>query len=165
MMQVRGARAKTAMGAVYRHELEVPNEAIDRNNHVNNVQYVQWMQDAAVLHSDAVGCTAATETIGATWVARGHRIEYLRPAFAGERIVVLTWVADFRRVRSLRKYRFVRLPGGEILAHGETDWVFVDARNGKPRAIPANVLAAFELLPESAEQQARLDPTIAALAG
>ena len=132
MMQVRGACAKTAMGAVYRHQLEVPNAAIDRNNHVNNVQYVQWMQDAAVLHSDAVGSTAATETTGATWVARSHRIEYLRPAFAGERIVVLTWVADFRRVPSLRKYRLVRLPGGEILAHGETDWVFVDATEAAP---------------------------------
>ena len=37
-----------AIGAV---ELVVPDTAIDANGHVNNVQYVQWMQDAAIAHS------------------------------------------------------------------------------------------------------------------
>ena len=86
--------------SVYRVEILVPAEAVDRNRHVNNVAYVQWMQDAAIRHSAAAGCTRMTEAIGATWVARMHRIEYLSPAFAGEAITVLTWVADFRKVRS-----------------------------------------------------------------
>ena len=45
--------------ATYRHEFTVPESAVDQNGHVNNVVYVQWMQDVAVLHSDAVGGTRA----------------------------------------------------------------------------------------------------------
>jgi len=134
------------MRRVYRFEFTVPDAAIDRNGHVNNVQYVQWMQDVAILHSDATGCMAATKAIGATWVVRSHRIEYLRPALAGDRIIVFTWVAGMRKVRSLRKYRFVRAADGEVLAQGETDWAFVDAANGRPRPIPEAVSGLFEVL-------------------
>jgi acyl-CoA thioester hydrolase len=135
----------------FRHEFEVSESALDRNGHVNNVQYVQWMQDVAVMHADAAGCSAATDAAGATWVARSHWIEYLRPAFAGDRVAAVTWVSSFRRVRSLRKYRFVRIDDGALLAEGETDWVFIDAGTGKLRAIPGEVTSAFTLLPENEE--------------
>ena len=133
------------MEPVYRVEILVPAEAVDRNRHVNNVAYVQWMQDAAIQHSAATGCTRMTEAIGATWVARMHRIEYLSPAFAGEAITVLTWVADFRRVRSLRRYKFIRAADQRVLAQGETDWVLVDVATGRPRGwCPTNLIAAGE---------------------
>ena len=146
--------AGSAMIRTFRHEFDVPESALDRNRHVNNVQYVQWMQDVAVMHADAAGCSAATDAVGATWVARSHWIEYLRPAFGGERIAAVTWVSNFRRVRSLRKYRFVRIDDGALLAEGETDWVFVDAATGKLRAIPDSVAGAFTLVPENEEPDA-----------
>jgi acyl-CoA thioester hydrolase len=136
------------MEAIYRYEMIVPAEAVDRNRHVNNVAYVQWMQDVALRHSAATGCTRMTEAIGATWVARMHRIEYLSPAFAGETINVLTWVADFRKVRSLRRYRFVRAADQKVLAEGETDWVLVDASTGRPRVVPEELANLFELIPD-----------------
>ena len=136
------------MEPVYRLEIIVPAEAVDRNRHVNNVAYVQWMQDAAIQHSAATGCTRMTEALGATWVARMHRIEYLSPAFAGEAITVLTWVADFRKVRSLRRYRFIRAADQQVLAQGETDWVLVDVATGRPRGIPAELVNLFELVPD-----------------
>ena len=54
---------------IYRYELTVPKEAEDQNGHVNNIEYLRWMQDAAVQHSGTSGCTEATNAIGATWVA------------------------------------------------------------------------------------------------
>jgi len=137
------------MQAIYRHRFIVGPEAIDANGHVNNVVYVQWMQDVAVRHADAAGCTDATRRIGATWVARSHRIEYLSPAFADDEIEALTWVASFRKVRSLRRYQFVRITDNVTLAQGETDWVFMDLRSGRPRSIPEAVSAAFVLLPDA----------------
>jgi acyl-CoA thioester hydrolase len=113
---------------------------------------VQWMQDAALKHSGASGCTQMTEAVGATWVARMHRIEYLSPAFVGDVLTVQTWVADFRKVRSLRRYRFIRAADHKVIAEGETDWVFVDAATGRPRAIPREIAGMFELLPDGARQ-------------
>ena len=75
--------------SIYRHVFTVPDSATDQNGHVNNVVYVQWMQDVAILHFGASGGAKAMHGAGATWVARSHRIEYLKPAFAGEGVTAL----------------------------------------------------------------------------
>jgi len=142
------------MPQIYCYELTVPEDALDENGHVNNVEYLRWMLDAAVAHSRSQGCTEATRDAGATWVVRTHRIEYLIPAYAGEHICVLTWVSNFRRVQSLRKYKVIRIEDNAVLAEGETDWVFINAANGQLRSIPKNVMATFELLPEDKEKEA-----------
>ncbi len=135
------------------HRIEVSEASIDRLGHVNNVEYVRWMQDAATAHSDAVGCTAATEAAGAAWMARRHQIEYFKPAFAGDRIEVRTWVSDVRRAFSLRRYEFVRTGDDTLLARGETDWVYVDLTSGRPRSVPQEIRAMFELQEEAAEDE------------
>lgn len=132
----------------YRFELTVPDAAVDENRHVNNVVYVQWMQEAAVRHATATGCVAATHARGATWVVRSHTIEYLRPAHAGDRLTVETWVVDARQARSTRRYRFLRANDGRPVAEGETQWVYVDAESGRPRPIPPEVIGVFRLLPD-----------------
>lgn len=139
------------MSQVYHYKLTVPEDAVDINGHVNNIEYIRWMQMAAVLHSDARGCTRATAAAGATWVVRTHKIKYLRPAFAGEKLIVLTWVSNFRRVQSLRKYRIIRMKDRAVLVDGETEWVFVGAKTGRLRSIPPDVMSSFELLPGEKE--------------
>ena len=138
------------MGDAYVHayEIAVDPSSIDANGHVNNVEFVRWMQDAAVRHADARGCTAATAAAGATWVARSHHIEYLRPALPGDVVRVQTWVADYRRAFSLRRYRFSRAADGVVLASGETNWVYVDAQTGRPKSIPDAIRAMFDIPPE-----------------
>jgi acyl-CoA thioester hydrolase len=138
---------------IYQHKLKVTPNFIDPNGHVNNVHYVHWMQEAAIAHSSEVGCSQATREAGATWVVRSHRIEYLRPALPGDEIIVLTWVTNFRKVRSLRKYRFMRVSDHTILADGQTDWVYVDALTGRPLMIPADIAALFEIIPEDDEPE------------
>lgn len=124
---------------IYTKTITIPPAAIDENGHVNNVVYVQWMQDIAVEHyASSGGVTAQGEN--ATWVVREHKVEYLQPAFAGQEIEIRTWVEDARRVRSLRKYEFVRKADGALLVRGETDWVFVDTRSGRPLPIPPAVI-------------------------
>jgi acyl-CoA thioester hydrolase len=144
---------QNSISPVYRYDITVSKEAVDENGHVNNVEYVRWMQEAAIHHSDSRGCTEATKVAGAIWVVRMHRIEYLRPAFAGEEVSVLTWVANFRRVLTLRKYRFVRVHDNAIIAEGETDWVFVDIVSGKPRSIPKEVSSVFVVVPDDKETE------------
>ncbi len=139
------------MPQIFRHAFYVAEKAIDGNGHVNNVCYLQWMQDVAVLHSEESGCTSASVKAGAIWVVRSHYIEYLKPAFAGDHIEVLTWVTNFRRAMSLRKYKFIRVSDNNVLSRGETDWVFVDIKSGRPRSIPAEVQNTFELLSEDQE--------------
>ncbi len=131
------------ISTIYSKTILIPPAAIDENGHVNNVVYVQWMQDLAVEHYASIG---GIEVQGpdATWVVRKHSIEYFLPAFEGEEIEARTWVEDLRKVRSLRMYEFVRKSDGKVLVKGETDWVFMDAKTGRPRAIPSEVGAIFK---------------------
>ena len=138
-----------AIGTV---DLVVPESAIDVNGHVNNVQYVQWMQDAAMAHSASLGWPQERyATIGRTWVIRSHTIEYLHSAYAGDHITIHTWVAEFHRFRTLRKFKFVRLGDNSTLAVAATVFIFCDLATGKPRSIPPEVLAAYPLVNSNEE--------------
>jgi acyl-CoA thioester hydrolase len=136
---------------VFREEFIVLPEAIDANGHVNNVVFVQWMQDVATRHFERVGGGELMRKAGAIWVARSHKVEYFSPAFAEDRVEVMTWVANFSRVRSLRRYKFVRAGDGKLLVRGETDWVFVNVSSGRPCSIPEAIEKAFVLVTGNAE--------------
>jgi len=126
----------------YSKLIKIPKSSIDENGHVNNVAYVQWMQDIAVEHYASIGGIEAQGS-ESTWVVREHNIEYFLPAFENEEIEIKTWVENIRRVRSLRKYEFVRKSDDKVLVKGETDWVFVDVKTGMPRAVPKEVENIF----------------------
>jgi len=146
------------MPRVLVERLPITAESIDLNGHVNNQEYVRWMQDIATAHSHAQGWTVAryfaTKT---TWVIRSHYIEYLRPAFVGDELLVATWVAGMAAQTSPRKYRFVRTRDGKTVAEAETLWVYCDATSGRPQDITAEVRAAFPIVTDEAEIRAAID--------
>jgi acyl-CoA thioester hydrolase len=131
---------------IFSYSFTVPESVIDENGHVNNVAYVQWMQDAAIRHSESV--TEYKPAENSTWYAREHRIEYLLPAFLGEEVEVRTWLSEVKRVRAHRRYEFIRKSDGKVIAKGESEWVYVDARTGRPIALPAGVEEFFPVLPD-----------------
>jgi acyl-CoA thioester hydrolase len=131
------------ISSIYSKVITIPKSAIDENGHVNNVAYVQWMQDIAVEHYASIGGIEAQGN-DSTWVVREHKVEYLLPAFVDEEIEIRTWVENIRRVRSLRKYEFIRKSDGKVLVRGETDWVFVDTKTGTPKVVPEEVIKVFK---------------------
>ena len=116
--------------------VEVLPEHIDINGHVNNVEYVRWMQDVAIAHSEAVGGRKAAHDLGCTWFAREHHIKYLMPVKLGEVLVVRTWADSFRKTSSIRRYDFHRLQDDRIVTEASTNWVYVDLASGRPKPIP-----------------------------
>lgn len=138
---------------IHKYQFAVLPEVIDRNGHVNNVAYVQWMQDAAVRHSRAVLRDGIYHELNATWVARSHHIEYLSPAFENDTIEVRTWLTGLRRVRCRRKYQFVRVSDEKLVAQGETDWVFVSADDGRPKSVPDEIREAFVFVDDDNSDQ------------
>lgn len=119
---------------------------IDELGHVNNLRYIEWMLAAAIDHSDAVGWSRARyEALGCAWVVRSHTIEYLRPAFVGDEVVVRTWVSEIGKVSSRRKYAIARADG-QVLARAETLWVFISRRTHSLDRVPPELLAAFPVV-------------------
>jgi acyl-CoA thioester hydrolase len=132
------------MPDIFYHPHVVQADEIDELGHANNVFYIAWMQSAAVAHSAAQGWPPARyQALGQGWVVRSHAIEYLLPAYAGDHVVVETWVATMKKVTSLRRYRIVRKGDGATLATAETNWAFLDLASGKPVRIPPEVAGGF----------------------
>ena len=75
---------------VHEFNLVVSREDIDALNHVNNVRYVQWVQDAAEAHWNLL----ATEDLKNKyiWMVLSHQIRYKGQAFPGDLLSIKTYV-------------------------------------------------------------------------
>jgi acyl-CoA thioester hydrolase len=132
---------------VFAHRLEVARASIDGNGHVNNLEYLRWMQEVATAHSAAAGWPLERYAAERTaWVVRKHAIEYVRPAFEGERLAAFTWVEGFRAHVSPRGYLFWREGDRAVIARAQTLWVYVDAASGRPARVPEAFRAQFDLV-------------------
>ena len=135
------------MPRVFHYHHTVAGSEIDGLHHASNVAYVDWMQAAAIAHSDAQGWDANRYLrIGYGWVVRSHKIEYLQPAFEGEAIDVETWVATMKKVSSLRRFRIWRCSDHALLAKAETLWAFVSYESRQPKRILPEIAEAFEIV-------------------
>jgi acyl-CoA thioester hydrolase len=102
------------------------------------------MQEAAMDASAASGYDIPRyESMGRQWLIRETDISYLRPLTYGDSVIVKTWVADFRRVRSRRAYELRHAETSEPIAQAHTDWVYLDTLSTRPVTIPSEMIAAF----------------------
>ena len=132
---------------VFARTFSVPEDAIDELGHVSNLKYLAWMQDIAIQHSAERGWPVERYLEnGAVWVVRSHFITYLRPAFAGETITLGTWVAELKQRSSSRRYLVRRASDQQALVEAETVWVYVDRQSGRPRRIPDELRASFDVI-------------------
>jgi acyl-CoA thioester hydrolase len=128
-------------------------DAIDMNNHVNNLEYLRWMQDVAIQHSTAQGWPVERYmSIGSSWVVRSHYIKYIRPAFLGDAVSIVTWISSMSMQESPRRYLFWRASDNKVLAEAETLWVFVDLRTGRPCPISEQLKSAFDIVSEDNDE-------------
>ena len=135
------------MPHIFEYSHTVTEDEIDVLRHANNVAYIEWLQSAAVAHSAAQGWPAQRyQDLGLGWVVRSHAIEYLRPAFADDRIVVRTWVATMSKATSIRRYRILRPADDALLATAETRWAFINFSTRQPLRIPSEIADAFTLV-------------------
>lgn len=121
-------------------------EDIDAFNHVNNVRYIAWTADAAWGHSNALGVSFADyERIGVGFVVQRHEFEYLYPLLEGEEAHVATWIHDNDgRVRTRRRYEIRRGSDGKLCFKGETMFVTIDMKTGKPARMPKEFAEIFK---------------------
>jgi acyl-CoA thioester hydrolase len=116
----------------------------DAYGHVNNANYLRYMQEAAFEASAAAGYTVARyQALKRIWYVRESDITFLRPLAYGESASVKTWVSDFRRIHCHRAYELFEQASGDIAARASTDWVFLDADSLRPLTIPPEIVAAY----------------------
>lgn len=146
------------MPEIHIKRLQVEDDAIDVHQHVNNQEYLRWMQEVAIEHSTAQGWPMARYLeCGSSWYVKSHFIDYLRPALLGEEIIIATWVSGMFERNSPRQTLFLRANDRQILARAETQWIFVSLGTGRPIAIPNELRSAFDIIETESEAFARIE--------
>ena len=114
---------------------------IDEQNHVNNTVHLRWIQDVATAHWKSLASTEAQAAIG--WVVLRHEIDYRSPASLGDEILLRTWVGKASRLKFERFTEIRRKIDNRLFAEGQTLWVPIDVRTGKPMRVSAELRAQF----------------------
>lgn len=145
------------MPAIYPYNHVVQKNEVEPDGYVSCLTYLLWTRSAALAHSAEHGWGEDRYIdIGAAWVVRSHSIQYLRPAFVGQEVVVETWVSSFKKTKSLRKYRIMRPSDDSLLVTAETNWALIDIAKRRPCRIPDDLKEAFPIVPESEEPFTKL---------
>ena len=129
---------------VFETEIEVEEHHLDENLHVNNVQYLQWVQDNAKAHWEQ---EAKPEWLDLyIWVALSHHIEYKKLAFHSDLLKLQTSIKSFEGPKSNRWVKITRSDTGELICQCETVWCMLDKTTGKPMRVLSEMEEAFEEL-------------------
>ncbi|MFM7798134.1 MAG: acyl-CoA thioesterase [Planctomycetota bacterium] len=119
--------------------------------HVNNVEYVRWLDRAAELHADALGWTRARMADESRmWFVVRHEVDYRAEVFPGDELHVFTWVRTLGRSASWRDTEIVRARDGGRVCSASTCWAFVDLATRRPARVPPDMRAAFDPLEPAA---------------
>ena len=129
--------------APFELSIQVQPGDIDQLDHVNNVVYLRWVQEAAIAHWTSAAPPEAQAAL--YWVVVRHEIDYRRPALAGDGIIARTWVgAAFQRDFE-RHTEILRARDRALLARARTLWCPMDRRTGRPASVGLEVRAAFSV--------------------
>ena len=122
------------------------------NGCVTPWRIVDWLQEAAAVHSHQVGWPVdRLRETGALWFVRELTLVIDQPLQFQDAIEIETWVSDLRRFRTHREYR-VRT-NTSLAVRAQADWLFLSRNaNGqvRPQRPPEAMKAAFPFAEESA---------------
>ncbi len=116
-------------------------EHIDELGHVNNAVWVQWIQDMATAHWDAVA--RPDDRAAFVWVVTRHEIDYRGNIDEGESVTGETWIeGPARGATSLRRVDF-RNAAGKVIVSAATTWAMLERASGRLVRVRPDVLAPF----------------------
>lgn len=110
------------MSLIYEKKIQVTEEHIDANHHVNNVQYVKWVEEIAAEHWDFV--KHKTQNPDDIWMLLDHHIQYKKQVYLGEILTVKTYPTTPEGIRQPRKVEFYC--NDKPVVDSLTLWVFID---------------------------------------
>lgn len=126
---------------VFEKSLVVIQDDLDDLEHVNNVRYVQWMQDIAKEHWLA---KAPENLIKSTvWVVLSHHIAYKSAAKIDDVILLRTYIEKSKGPVSTRIVEMYNKETGQLLVNAKTEWCLLNSKTFKPMRISPEIAGIF----------------------
>ena len=126
---------------IFQKEITVAKTDLDQLNHVNNVRYVQWVQDIAEAHWLKNASQQILDSY--YWVLVKHTIDYKGQAFLGDAILIKTYVESSEGVSSIRKVEMHNQSSNKLIIASVTKWCLIDKKTNRAFRISSEIAEMF----------------------
>jgi acyl-CoA thioester hydrolase len=129
---------------VFRSQRTVLWRDLDTMQHVNNAMYAEYLEEAGfqVVAAHHWPLDRMLRD-GFAILLRSQRLQYLAPSGLGEPLDIATWVSEVRRTSAWRNYVLTGPGETRPRLRAQALGAWVDLASGRPRRIPAQMLADF----------------------
>ena len=129
------------MSKTHQYNLQVNKEHLDELDHVNNVQYLHWVQEISGAHWKSL--IEKDSCFYGIWVVRSHKIDYKRPAKLYDWLTLKTHVASTEGFLSQRIVKIYLKDTTTLVAQCTTQWCYLNAVTLELETIPENIFQLF----------------------
>jgi acyl-CoA thioester hydrolase len=127
---------------IYEKEIHVLKADLDQLLHVNNVRYVQWVQDMAEAHWLSKATKEFLDKY--FWVLTEHHIQYKDEAKLGDVILARTYVESSKGSISTRIVEMFHKDSNKLIVRSTTRWCLMDMHSKRPKRIIEPLRLLFE---------------------
>lgn len=121
--------------------ITVAKDDLDELHHVNNVRYVQWIQEISKEHW--LSCAPKHMQEEAIWVVLNHNIAYKHSAVLEDNIKIHTRIIESKGATSIRLVEMYNAKTNQLLIRSKTDWCLLSAKTLKPIRISDEIKSIF----------------------
>lgn len=107
---------------IHEKKIKVTEEHIDRLKHVNNAQYVKWVEIMAEEHWNKL--KLKTSYPDDYWVMAEHHLYYHKQVFLDEILLAKTYPMEPEGLKQPRMVEFYR--DDELVVKSKTYWILID---------------------------------------
>ncbi|WP_110647991.1 acyl-CoA thioesterase [Salinicola peritrichatus] len=126
-------------------DIEVESSSIDHYGHVNNAEYLRWIERASWTHSRHLGLSLDDyRALDRGMVVHRHELDYLAPAFEGDRLELATWiVACDGRLTLERRFQLRHVESDRTLLRARTRFACIALSTCRPKRMPARFVEVY----------------------
>ena len=127
---------------VYEKTLTVQSEDLDELNHVNNIRYIDWVQQISKEHWEKVTSSDLRREL--IWVVGKHEVNYFKSAVLDDELTLKTHIAQNKGPISTRIVEVWNNKTHTLLVKASTDWCLLDASSFRPKRVPEHIASLFQ---------------------
>jgi acyl-CoA thioester hydrolase len=124
---------------------------IDFIGHVNNINYITWMENGRVKLFETMGISIfdLLQTNNILPIITETFIQYKRPLFLNNQVFIECWVSQLNNASAILQFRFYN-ENNELCTTGNQKGSFINSKTMRPVRLNENLRVAFEkfLIPD-----------------
>lgn len=134
------------MSKIFTRSFRVRWGELDPSGVVSPANYLRYLMETAWDWGVALGWDAKySENPDVFWVIREADIHLISPLRHNDEFNFTIWMVNWKGVRGTRCFEVTRKDNGEVVAQGTQQVVFMDAKTGRPKNLPDEVVDVFRL--------------------